>query len=612
MLACCPVQIFNSLKPKIELASFALVCFMNFRLLLNTLISVAALFAVPASGADSCGSLPLSALSFQNIKTLIQNPSCGVRTVSDVLAKLPKEFTANYMLFYRSRSLQGPHETDYLNPRALVFTGGNKSAFILTFNGKPSQPGYKALEMVEIHPESPDNVFRYFEIGFPFGEEEIGKRSWTEVQSGIAYSKANPARCTACHGTPARPIMAGYPDWEGAFGSLHVAPSPPEEQNGFAQYIAKVKGPEHSRYKYLGDIQGYMASSDLDQLLAGRDMTNSSLHHLLGSTNSTRVASLVLKTPDYQKMKYALTAAFADCGNPFEYVPKPLLSQLFANIEMRFGLRTKWRDENVKAMYQRIYNFDRLFLLSDLVFQNRAYGDRLSYSEYLNKVKNKLGSSEDYERLQLDTIQIQGIQRGDYLGGDLRLLLEGRGLKIDNWFTDLTQPTYRYHDGGAAAFLTAKAIAALDPNFDATLKGQFAQPMFEGGVVGPELDRAQAKERELVAARCERLKTLSLQSLNGFSVSRLLPPKSGPTDDGTGYPVVFKRTCATCHTGNPPLCTSIPFNSPFQMANWISDRANARALQERILSPDETARMPPTEFLSDEDLNEILKYLTNH
>ena len=90
------------------------------------------LISVPAvNAANKCGVLDNASLSYASLKSLIQNPDCGILTVSDVLAKLPEEFTQRYMLFYRSRSLQGPHEIDYVNPRALVYTAESKVPFIL-------------------------------------------------------------------------------------------------------------------------------------------------------------------------------------------------------------------------------------------------------------------------------------------------------------------------------------------------------------------------------------------------------------------------------------------------------------------------------------------------
>jgi hypothetical protein len=73
-----------------------------------------------ARGALPC-QLEEGHLTYERVKSVIENPKCKIDKVEDFLKVLPDNFRKNYALLYRSRSIQGPHNTDYVNLRALVF-----------------------------------------------------------------------------------------------------------------------------------------------------------------------------------------------------------------------------------------------------------------------------------------------------------------------------------------------------------------------------------------------------------------------------------------------------------------------------------------------------------
>ena len=72
--------------------------------------------------------------------------SSRVKTISEAISKIPKEFRSNYTLMKDSESLQ---LSSPLSPRAILF--GSTANFVLTFNGDPSMRGYNALETVSFN-----------------------------------------------------------------------------------------------------------------------------------------------------------------------------------------------------------------------------------------------------------------------------------------------------------------------------------------------------------------------------------------------------------------------------------------------------------------------------
>ena len=558
--------------------------------------------------ADSCPPPPMVSLSHTVIQNLIQNPECHIRSINDLLAHLPTELGQQPVYFFRSRSLQGPHQVDYLNPRAILFRTNTRyenrklidqTPFVLSFNGDTNEPGYLAVEMLEMHPETPEDAFRYFEISFPASDDEALKMDWAQVQSQMRYSGPNPSRCVACHGLPARPILPGYPVWEGAFGSEHHGRLPVEEVSGLAAFVHKVRGPLASRYKTLPDPDMMSADSSIESLVESRARNNFALNANLGGVNAIRVARLVQQTANYHAFRYATAAAFADCDNLTTFVPEPLLGSLLANLERTNSLGARWRTENIKAVYQRIFRAtnDGSNIGNSL---QKINGTAITFPELVRMIRSRMGSSAAFERLQIDTIMSQGLPRADFLGGNLRLLFEGRGIAIQNWFMDLTQPTYRYHDGADAGVKTATLLVEDDPTFDSAAKELF------------NLESSNAPK--VKAAQCNRLKQLSLAALAGLKAGPIAKTKTGRLIEDGRYPAVFKTTCATCHDprSGEPLCTPIPFGSPSKLARWMANPQHVAMVQERVLAVDEDQRMPPTRPLTDAELNSIVSYLGRH
>lgn len=129
-----------------------------------------------------------------------------VNTLEDALSLVPTDFFNNYVLMYRSRSLQ---DASPLSPRAIVF--GRSARFIFAFNGNQKQKGYNTLEMIQFREKTQRWEFR--EIIFNDNKPPV-------------FSEANPQKCLECHQSPHRENVDMRPNWEpynfwpGAYASV--------------------------------------------------------------------------------------------------------------------------------------------------------------------------------------------------------------------------------------------------------------------------------------------------------------------------------------------------------------------------------------------------------
>ncbi|MGZ3722077.1 MAG: hypothetical protein ACXVA9_04045, partial [Bdellovibrionales bacterium] len=542
---------------------------------------------------------------------LIRNPDCEIRTITDLLGKLPEGFMSTYTLMYRSRSLQGPNEIDYLNPRALVY----QNNLVISFNNDISQAGHNSIEAVAINPKAPNvkDMFQYSEIMFPYHETEVGNLSWQEVQAGIKVSEPNSVHCTACHGVPARPIFPGYPDWEGAFGSIGKELASDAEVKGYWQFHDRLNGAEPSRYQKLKPIpsrpEGAVGYSDeqypVANILADN---NENLNRRLGHVNGLRVGRLILQTSNYEKFRYALAGAMLECENWISFLPTQVKANLMANIETRYNLRSKWTKEQMDQFTRQIYETDRQFQFATDVQANDPNNfdgspwTRRSYDEFIKRFAKRYGRDQDYRRLFLDTVKVQGIDRGDQFGAELRLIMQGQGIEIDQWFLDLTQPTYRFQDGENVTEAVLSALLKGDKGFDEQIKSEIRI------AVEPASVHDYQNARNDLPRFCHDLRVASNKALQGVRIPKINPQ---PSITLTDYPSSFKNTCATCHGGEALGCSvTIPFDDQNQMTIWLQQGDHLNKIRSRVFSQDETFKMPPTSFLTGAELDNIKAYLS--
>lgn len=237
------------------------------------------------------------------------------------------------------------------------------------------------------------------------------------------------------------------------------------------------------------------------------------------------MARLILNSPNYASYRYAFAGALLTCKDFPHFFPPALLDSLLSNLERQFQLKEKWTEIRANQLLQNIYQENELSLLRSWVYKESPYdvnmiylGDtRRTWNEYLNHILDLSGNHSEYRLLMLDTVETQGILRGDPVSTGLRLITESRGLDISHWFMDLTQPTYRYHNGGYIRPKTLKEILRLDSSFEQTTSEKISSFINRYYLKKDFAYSSQANsedhEKQEAEHLCDQLKDLSQNSL---------------------------------------------------------------------------------------------------
>jgi hypothetical protein len=255
-------------------------------------------------------------LTFDSLQRLMQ--SRGIHSVDELIPALPEELRRHYTLVFASRSLQG---ASFSNPRVILF--GSDALLVVTYNGDPHERGYDVVETMEFDPGTAAFAFR--EIRFANGPDA----------GPPIVSAANPSRCAACHGAPARPIWDTPPTWPGVYGERYKAGLSAAETKGIAAFLALQ--PQHPRYRpllgaqALADRDTYVPNSRAVYDNAGMEPPNAQLSALLTTLNVRSILSEMAARPAFEPHRYALlAAAHGGCGPITDFYPEPVRAALTA------------------------------------------------------------------------------------------------------------------------------------------------------------------------------------------------------------------------------------------------------------------------------------------
>jgi hypothetical protein len=232
-----------------------------------------------------------------------------IGSVEALVAGLPQDLRTHYALAFESRSLQGASPA---NPRAILF--GSDAGLVVTFNGEAGERGYDAVETMEFDAAAERFVFR--EIRFaPDGDP-----------AGRTISEPNPARCTACHGVPARPVWDAPPAWPGIYGERYHAGLSAEEARGMRQFLALQ--PAHPRYRHLigaarlAERESYVPTARQAYDGVTVEPANAQLSALLATLNVRSIRAELAAQPGFAAHRYVLLAmAQGGCGTPASFYP---------------------------------------------------------------------------------------------------------------------------------------------------------------------------------------------------------------------------------------------------------------------------------------------------
>ncbi len=224
----------------------------------------------PATVPQSAG------FSIESIPQLIQN----ITTLEEFIPLLPESLRKEYVLMYRSRSIQ---KATFANPRAILY--GPNAHLVVAFEGERSPSGSDTVEFMQYR-ES-EKSFEFYELTF------------NPALGSPRLSPKNPQRCLECHRSPdPRPNWEPYNLWAGAYGSKGDFPSA-EERLHLNAYIEKAA--THPRYRHL-DPDFFKIESEHQRF---ENTPNVRFTQMLSVLNMPRVARLIRRTPHFQEFKYA-------------------------------------------------------------------------------------------------------------------------------------------------------------------------------------------------------------------------------------------------------------------------------------------------------------------
>lgn len=535
------------------------------------LVSFAASF-----GHAECPKFTEQNLSKAAIESLISAPDCNIKSFEDLFTHLPKSYFDGYTLLYKSESLQGPHQVDFLNPRAIVFGNVAENAIpplVMTFNGNLKQPGFESLEFVEIKPGiAKEEIFRYFEL------TSDGKK--------LTLSGNNPAKCMRCHDSPARPILKTYPKWTGSYGSEAF---PSADNFDIENYLRFSEVAEtHSRYKFLKPIKEPQY----------QDLKNSiSLFGTLMLNGLVKVnARVVSATPEYNKTKFSIVSAFLQCPSWPETIPGDVRNALEKNIDKIFDLKNSWSDEKLNQTFRAFYDHDDFREFPSHYNTPRAR----SFEEALAKINFHFGPHPEYVRLQADTLTKQGLSEESSVPAALRLLMEGRGIRIGRLFLPLDQQSYHVHEALADyRTLWLQALIAIDPELST-----YATPILNS-IDSLEYDSSPSYltyDKKL----CEELLLRSQEAMAGLHVPQMQKSQEFLQ---TSYPSIFNESCSKCHSGGgSSKAPVIPFKDEVEMRTWLNSAENKAKILNRLDGKNGRA-MPPDRWITPEEKAQVIQFL---
>lgn len=369
------------------------------------------------------------------LAAMIRSQECQIRSLEDVLPHLPDSMKLNFVLFYKSRSIQAPFKTDYVHPRAILYTDTTPEFFV-TFNGAVSQTGFRSLEILQsdLQEADPAKMFQFFYINFP---KDDSSQSWDQIQSQIEVSDSNPITCTICHGDPARPLFPGFPKWEGTYGSF-LTKINPEEEAGLERFLQEKK---QSRYRILNwDVD---RSSDL---LSG--LANAQLNSKLSQLNSVRVAKLVRSSANYADYKYAVLGALLDCPRYPEFFPQNIEEILEEALNIKFDFDNHYSEIRLPSFLEALLQpgYSEFGEIGDF-YPRPQQSSMPPEKALLENLQSYSGNSLRLTQMVIDTFTQQGAARTSGNIAKLRFVMEGRGIDIYDWFMDPTPSTYREMGG---------------------------------------------------------------------------------------------------------------------------------------------------------------------
>lgn len=310
-----------------------------------------------------------------------------VRSVEELLEKLPEAYRSYFVLQYESHS---NHQADPIHPRIIFF--GPDAKLLVGVSGLVSDPFFNTIEMIEYEPQSAS--FSFYSVHFnPRKQKPRVER--------------NPKDCQRCHSPDPKPNWEPYNLWPGAYGSVHdQILAGTKEYQGFQKFLEAY--PNSSRYRFLPGpfyVEAQDSFGSRHFYLSHRGVgPNSSLSILLNFLNRDRMAKKLLSSPKHLKYRPAFVAALIGCPQPItEFLSNDLKTQHPTDYSK---ILTETRHLMIKDFNRKLKVLVRQLGIpqSKIAQQADSFGMRPDEQERVAKLRfllNQKNSTIDFDRWPL-------------------------------------------------------------------------------------------------------------------------------------------------------------------------------------------------------------------
>lgn len=466
------------------------------------------------------------------------------------------EYFSNYVLAYRSRSLQ---QSSWTHPRALLF---NKNAdLIITFNGHANHKGFNNLELVHFNHDT--KTFEFHEISFD--------------QRRAKLSDANPKKCLACHQSGSRGDVNPRPNWEpyntwpGFYGGLDdktdlflsgakrdldpIADAVILEE--FENETARLK---EFRYSWQMTNPRYSLLTAVTTNQYNNEVTlNGDLTNRLAVLNFKRVAKLIhsLRTEIYEMTKWTVWA-HARCGSTL-YMEQDVYDWLYTQVPNKdLERRTQRRPDQSGLIGVGQFGEDAKFL-----------------------------KATPYVPPRYKTVDTSDV---------INVLFEAAGVRTDDWSMD-----FKTDGGRFAAFERFGVTSDPRPPWSEAIKRELSQ------------------DPELQVLDCKKAEQKSLERFSNLKqVQEVYARLRAGNPVIEAKPLIAR--CLNCHStarGGDDITPVIPFDDPRQLKLALQKTGYKRGtLLDEIrfrVGPHATEdeQMPKGGVPSSQQVDELLEYLTS-
>ncbi len=386
------------------------------------------------------------------IKRLVADIESGrrddIKSVDDFLMALPPTVRQSMIFIADSRSLQ---ESTVQAPRVLVKTPN--SDVVLSFGTDPSLRGYDAIEMTVWNGKTAK--VEMAELRFPADSSDERLRA-----SGKVSVEHNPQKCVVCHSEPRRWTIDPYRFWAGHIPWTEDALNKGSiEVEWYKEFLRKVESGQ-PRWRALRPME---TIAEIDQALerTGRYQIKSTqsettqpnntpsldMSHQFLIYNGCRIAHELAARPDWNKIKYAATAAVTQtCSDPSKFLDDA------GNRSAR-----SWFEERGRGVKNGKFNYDEL--TKDTAKKQRSLSpDREGRQQWFFE---KYLGSEEAAKKEIDQAHGALLRKDREFSGEhgsrfptfenstdevtkTRYLLEPLGIEVNKWSMAIDPETYSH------------------------------------------------------------------------------------------------------------------------------------------------------------------------